>query len=94
MFRRVAREDEDILSPGIELTANERLEMLEYFVPRVSSGSVDGWADDRGYWLARLYEATGQPLRAKAIIEERMQQRGQRPTLWVELLERVSSAQN
>ncbi len=90
IFRRVARGERDILDASLSMDFSERLSLLEYFLPRARGGGVSGWSDDRGYWLARLYEATGQPAQARKTIEQRMEELGRRPPLWLDLLERVS----
>jgi hypothetical protein len=71
------------------MSVAERIETLEYLVPREYSVSRSGYDDDPNYWLAQLYEVQGDFPRATALIRGLIEETADPPVLWLQLYKSI-----
>ena len=92
MFYAYVGRQGDILTPTIDLSLDERIEQLEYLIPREPGRSRTGWSDYPRYWLATLYGERAELERAGGLLKELLEERQYRSVEWMRSYERVLRA--
>jgi len=85
IFHHYAKLKNEIPLNSISMSIAERIETLEYLIPKEFNKGRSGYADFPQYWLARLYRANGDFARSASMIGELIESESEAPTLWLEL---------
>lgn len=93
IFHRYVIKEQDILSPKIDISVDDRIEALEYLIPLEEVVARNGYGDYPRYWLALMYESKGELDTAADILRELMEDTGREPELWLQLQTKISQRQ-
>ena len=84
IFHRYAFKDDNILTPNLAMSIDDRIKELEFLIPVEHRRSRSGLKDYPRYWLALLYESKKQLKKASQLMHELIKERNYRSVLWME----------
>ena len=97
IFHRYSRKEKDIVTQGLAMSIDERINELEFMIPLEHNRSRTGHEDEPLYWLALLYESKNQINKASQLMRQLLIENNYRSVLWmkyqVKLLENTGDDQ-